>query len=475
MISTSLSFRLSLKVILLGAMLVMLVVGLSYITLDRELDLSAHENLTGKFERIEHNLKVDVTPEQLSNKPHALLDLILGHDNLSLSILDADQAPAVMLGIGQYALAPEIRTLAVGTSIAFHSWLSATNQEMLTVSKVIPTQDGQLVKALLTLDRSADRHLLLAFLKSSLVSVPVLLILIGISAWLLVQKELRPLRRFRSVAAQISTQSLSHRIKTDRLPRELKDLAHSMNFMLHRLDTGVQQLSEFSDDLAHELRSPINNLMIKTQVTLSRKRSEAEYCHVLESAIEEYERLNRIISDMLFLAQVSHPHTLIPFTPIFLRDETMRIMDLFAISAEDKDISISIRGEASTMGDRLMIQRALSNLLSNAIGHTPYGGTVAIVLTEEADEASVTVENTGAGIGAHHLPHLFERFYRVDGRRTHEQGGTGLGLAIVRSIMSLHQGRCEVESIPGHVTRFRLIFPIGQVRASSLTPTHDVF
>jgi two-component system heavy metal sensor histidine kinase CusS len=243
------------------------------------------------------------------------------------------------------------------------------------------------------------------------------------------------------------------------MPQELSELAHGINFMLHRLDAGVQQLSQFSDDLAHELRTPINNLMGKAQVTLSRERTTEEYKDVLVSCIEELERVARIVSDMLFLAQVSHPSALVPFESIALEEEALKVVDLFSLSAQDKQIHLTVLGNAQVLGDRLMIQRAISNLLSNALRHCPSGKTVTLLIEQGANQASLLVSNPGAGIEAQHLPYLFDRFYRVDSSRSRSQGSTGLGLAIVRSIMCLHQGVAEVKSLPGAVTVFRLGFP----------------
>ena len=130
---------------------------------------------------------------------------------------------------------------------------------------------------LLTQDRSADQLLVAAFLRSALVTVPMLLMLIGLAGWLVANNGLRPLRKFRALATKVSTQDLSPRIRSDQLPLELQELAHSLNVMLHRLDDGVQQLSQFSDDVAHELKTPLNNLIGKAQVTLVRERSKEQY------------------------------------------------------------------------------------------------------------------------------------------------------------------------------------------------------
>jgi two-component system heavy metal sensor histidine kinase CusS len=232
----------------------------------------------------------------------------------------------------------------------------------------------------------------------------------------------------------------------------------------------VQQLSQFSDDLAHELRAPLTNLMGKAQVTLSRERPSQEYKAGLESCTEEMERLSRIVSDMLFLAQVSHPAARAGFAQVSLGEEAQRVMELFALSAEDKQVTLNLRGDAWVMGDRLMIQRAISNLLSNAIRHTPQASTVLLLVETYSQSVSLSVGNPGRGIEAHHLPHVFERFYRADSSRTRAEGGTGLGLAIVQSIMHLHQGHADVSSQPGRFTRLRLVFPLPCDAPSDTTP-----
>ncbi|MCY1446842.1 Sensor kinase CusS [compost metagenome] len=179
---------------------------------------------------------------------------------------------------------------------------------------------------------------------------------------------------------------------------------------------------------------------------------------MLEASIEELTRLNRIINDMLFLAQVSQPHAQLPLKPVNLADEAKRVSELFEFSSEQKDISLRLHGWGSIMADRLMVQRALSNLLSNAIRHSPEGLPIDIAVERCGDEVRLSVENQGPGIEQAHLPHLFERFYRAGSGRSRLEGGTGLGLAIVKSIMQVHGGRVEVSSEVNGLTRFSLVF-----------------
>ena len=457
--NSSLSMRLGLTVSLMGAALVLLLASLAYLALSHELDNLARKGLDSKLEQIRHSLTSDLKSSDLAARPHSLLDLVLGHDNLQLSILGSDPLAEPLLNVGgdlQQSLPEALKKVP---DSGYFDWRDHRGTQLLGAARAMSLRNGEQVRVILSLDRSNDQALLSAYLRSTVIALPLLLLLIGIGAWRLVQRGLQPLQQFTRVAAKVTTQDLTHRLNLERLPRELAELGQGFNVMLHRLDGGVQRLSQFSDDLAHELRSPISNLMGKAQVTLSRERPPEEYKAVLESSIEELERVTRIVADMLFLAQVSQPASQARFTRVSLAEEARRVMDLFALSAEDKQLALELSGDAWVQGDRLMIQRAISNLLSNAIRHCPEQGRITLRIERQLQDVSLAVGNPGPGIAACHLPHLFERFYRVDSSRTRAEGGTGLGLAIVRSIMNLHQGRTEVASDPQHLTEFRLVFP----------------
>lgn len=454
--TASLSLRLGLGVTLLGATLVMLLACLAVFALDHELDSRARKDLARKMLQVEHNLRVDLRSDDLANRAHPLLDLVMGHDNLSLSVMALNGRHPPLLSLGPALNAQALRGLPVGAHLGFQQWREDDGKRVLTATRLMRLRDNTPVKVMMSLDRGDDSALLQAYLRSTLLALPLLLILIGIAAWKLVQRSLKPLRHFRRVAGNVSPQALTHRLPASGLPSELADLARAINVMLDRLDRGVRQLSQFSDDLAHELRTPLSNLMGKAQVTLAREREGPAYREVLEDSIEELTRLNRIINDMLFLAQVSQPQAQVLLKPLALADEAAQVAELFAYSAESKDIQIRLQGWGTGLADRLMFQRALSNLLSNAIRHSPEGQTVTVGIGRQGEQAWVWVENHGPGITQEHLAHLFERFYRVDSGRSRLDGGTGLGLAIVHSIMQLHGGRVEVSSRVEGPTRFTL-------------------
>ena len=239
---------------------------------------------------------------------------------------------------------------ATTDQLTYSDSTDAEGAKFLTASKLIRLKDGNRVPVLLSMDNAHDQALLSAYLRSTLIALPLLLVFIGLTAWGAVQRGLAPMREFRKVAAMVSTQDLDHRLSVVNMPQELSELAQGINFMLHRLDAGVQQLSQFSDDLAHELRTPINNLMGKAQVTLSRERTTEEYKDVLVSCTEELERVARIVSDMLFLAQVSHPSALAPFESVALEAEVAKVAEMFSLSAQEKNIHLNVVGSASVHG-----------------------------------------------------------------------------------------------------------------------------
>ncbi|MCJ0975495.1 heavy metal sensor histidine kinase [Pseudomonas sp. PS1] len=450
----SLASRLALQITLTGAALVALLIGMSYWVLVSQLESRAEEEVTDKLAQIDHGLAEDTEARMGRSWQHALSDTVLGHDNLSITVIgDTEKSP--IFSIGRFANAPEQLGL-VNRDGEYLGWTTRNGVQMLTGRKQIQVPGLGPMTLLLSQDRSADQRLVAAFLRSALVTVPMLLILIGLAGWLVANNGLRPLRKFRALATKVSTQDLSPRIRSDQLPLELQELAHSLNVMLHRLDDGVQQLSQFSDDVAHELKTPLNNLIGKAQVTLVRERSKEQYREVLESSVEELERMDRIVSDMLFLAQASQATPTLQLERLSLGSEARRVCDYFEVLAEEAGVATTVTGDGMVLGNRLMVQRAISNLLSNALRHSTIGSTVELeILDGEAEVITMTVTNQGSTIETDHIPHLFDRFYRVGGMQPR---GAGLGLAIVRSVMALHNGNVTVASKEGRTT-FELTFP----------------
>lgn len=275
-----------------------------------------------------------------------------------------------------------------------------------------------------------------------------------------VRHGLRPMLGLAATARHINARRLTTRMPVDELPLELRPLSTGFNAMLERLEEGVQRLSGFAADLAHDLRTPVNALMMQTQVALSRARTLDEYQVLLASNLEEYERLARMIENTLFLARADNAQLAMRRDRIDVRAELEHIREYFEMVAEDKQVAFGLDDVPSSplYADPVLLQRAVNNLVSNAIAHTPQGGAVSLGANREGEWLTIRVTNSGAGIPPEHLGHVFERYYRGDEARA-AGSSAGLGLSIVRAIMHLHGGAADVESIPGQRTVFLLRFP----------------
>jgi two-component system heavy metal sensor histidine kinase CusS len=260
-------------------------------------------------------------------------------------------------------------------------------------------------------------------------------------------------------ALNVTAHKLDQRMPVEAVPVEMADLAESLNTMLERLETDFAKLMDFSSDLAHELRTPISNLLTQTQFSLSHPRDASVYRDILASNAEEFQRLARMVSDMLFLAKTDHGIELPHPENIALEDEAVALFDFYDAVAEDKTIRLRLVGAGTITGDRLMVRRALSNLLSNALRHSRPGSDIDVSITHQSDDTALCVANAGDVIGAADLPRLFDRFYRVDKSRAHPSSeGAGLGLSITKAIMVAHGGSVSVTSTADK-TQFCLRFP----------------
>ena len=270
---------------------------------------------------------------------------------------------------------------------------------------------------------------------------------------------LRPLRRMSTIARGVSAHSLNARLPEESMPLELAEMAHSFNEMLGRLDDAFQRLSAFSADIAHELRTPLSNLLTHTQVTLTRPRPIEEYREALHSNLEELQWMAQLVNDMLYLAKADHGLLMPKREALDLAAEADVLLEFFAPLAEDVRVTLNREGHGHMMGDRNMLRRALSNLLDNALRFTPADGEVRVKIIDQPKGLSLTVENSGDGISKDLLPRLFDRFYRVDPAR-HEGSSehAGLGLAITQSIVRAHGGKIHCESENGW-TRFVIELP----------------
>lgn len=286
--------------------------------------------------------------------------------------------------------------------------------------------------------------------------ISLMIILIVLFA---VQKGHQPLRNVSMKIKNISSENLDVRLDPRRVPIELEQLVISFNHMIERIEDVFTRQANFSADIAHEIRTPITNLVTQTEIALSQTRSVKELEDVLYSNLEEYNRMAKMVSDMLFLAQADN-HQLIPERVLLdLQLETRKVFEFFEAWAEEQEVGLRFEGHSSLVeGDPLMLRRAIYNLLSNAIRYTPRGQSVTIHVVEKDERVELTVENPGQPIPEEHLSRLFDRFYRVDPSRQRKSEGSGIGLAIVKSIVTAHRGKISVTS-DATSTRFTLSLP----------------
>ena len=279
-----------------------------------------------------------------------------------------------------------------------------------------------------------------------------------LAAWFAVIQGHAPLRYVSTKIRSISSNQLHLRLDGEEVPVELAELVASFNDMIERMEDVFDRLSNFSADIAHEIRTPLTNITTQTEVALRKTRSIDEYKEILYSNLEEYERMTKMANDLLMLAKTDNGLLKPLFADLDLAAGIRELFDYFEAWTEEKKISLKLEGDCEIIqGDRSMIMRALSNLLSNAIRNTPANQTVTVCLSRTEDSTLITVANPGQGIPEEHLARIFDRFYRVGLSNPGE--GAGLGLAIVKSIVDIHHGKISVTSENGS-TVFSIRLPI---------------
>ena len=311
------------------------------------------------------------------------------------------------------------------------------------------------------IDITSDQELLSRYRTDLGIVLGVALLVCAAAGYQIVRAALRPLRRIARAAEEIGASTLDTRLDATGLPAELRSVAATFNAMLGRLDGSFSRLRQFSDDLAHELRTPINRLLIASEVALGQARTVEEYREVLGSNIDTCARLSQMVQSLLFLARSESPHPRIEREKIDIARELSAIRDFYEPLAAESGLELATACDPglTVEVDRSLLQRAVGNLVANAIAHTPRGGSIRIRGRDAGTLLSIEVADTGHGIPAEHLPHVFDRFYRVEQNRSTAGGNLGLGLAIVKSIALLHGGSVEIESAVAAGTRVRVHLP----------------
>ena len=461
--SYSLTLRLSAT---FAAVTVLLLAGIGsvlYAALERQLRDRDTTDLAGKTELVRHLIGRMRSAAEIAANPEPFRQFLIGHERLHFILLDAagrelyssTRLHAASMPVDQSA-APEARP---GPARAWRG-PDGRPYRVLAAQALLADPAAAPLVAVLASDTAADERLLEVFLESLLGTLILGAILAAAGGFLAVRRVLTPLHSIARTAGHITARQLDSRLEPGRAPVELRELVDAFNTMLSRLEDAFGRLSAFSADLAHEFRTPLSNLIGHAQVALTRARGAEEYRAVLESNLEECERLSRLVRDMLFLAEADHAQTTLAVETFDLRRVVDKVVDSYEPLAEERGVRIVVEGTAEVAADRPLVERAIANLLSNALKHTPEACTVRLRVHRGGDgSACLDVENPGPGIPAEHLPRIFDRFYRLETGRERKGPSTGLGLSIVKSIAELHGGSVEVQSGSGQTTRFTLRLP----------------
>ncbi|WP_454807540.1 heavy metal sensor histidine kinase [Paraburkholderia fungorum] len=358
--------------------------------------------------------------------------------------------PALHAGVqNRLPTLPDIRQTLLPDGVPVH-W---------AIAAVKAREDGSEVEVIAAHPMTQEMRMLAAYRNRIVLATLTGMLAATLLAYYVLRRTFRPVREIATRAAQISPASLSVRLDSEAAPVELRQLTHAFNAMLDRLADGFQRLSQFSADLAHEIRTPVGALIGQTQVTLAKTRDADEYQQVLESNLEELNRLSHIAENILFLAHADHAALSIEREPVDLRDELVRIADYFEGPADERGMRFSVEAKGIASANPMLCRRAINNLVVNAVRYGANNTVVRLSGTQDEQGATVVVENDGAPIPDEQLNRLFDRFYRADAARSAFTESSGLGLAIVRAIMHLHGGTARVVCpVPG-VVRFELRFP----------------
>jgi len=376
----------------------------------------------------------------------------------SIRVIDSTgRTVAETPGMARLLPASVFRIAETSSSLASKAKDYRAGDKLFSLMVVTQQSGGETYRIQIAQDRSGDDEFRKEFGALLAIVLAFGILASAVIAITVTKRGLRPVAEMTRSFQRVEPSHLQERVPPSGWPRELQPLAVAFDEMLDRLEDSFTRLSQFSADLAHELRTPIANIRGEGEVALTRPRTSDEYREVIESTVGECERLSGIIDSLLFLARAEAPDRHIQRTLFDGHSAVEKIATYYGAIAEERGIAISCKGKAEIYADPMLFGRAVSNLVDNAVRFTPNGGSVLISIAANDTQSEVSVRDTGCGIPTEEIPRVFDRFYRTDPSRSSD--GAGLGLALVKSITDLHGGSASIKSEINRGTTVTLVFP----------------
>ena len=460
--SYSLLRRLTLAFAAVAALVFALTGAYLYRSLSAELTRRDDIEISAKLNQFLQLARASGSTAALRADPAVFHDVLLSHPGVYLGIYDAQHRPLVEHSDEAGNTLASVISASHPAGNAGSPFTCAPpgigTSRCVYARETLPS--GEAIQVALARTATDRQSLLESYRVDIWLAAAVGALLVGALGYAVASRGLRPVESLGRQTSRIEAHNLNARLDARGGPVELRELATSVNRMLDRLERAFVRLSQFSSDLAHDMRTPLANVISSSQITLSRARTTDEYEALIESNIEECERLQRMIENMLFLARTDNARQHLKTAELDAGSELRRLASYFQALADEAGVRIDVHGEAPVVADATLFRRAVSNLASNALEHAQAASTIELAVSVQGSYAVVEVTNRGVAIPPEQVERIFERFYRIDSSRHGAARNAGLGLAIVKSIIELHRGKVEVASRDGRTT-FALYFPRG--------------
>lgn len=433
-----------------------------YSSVKQAMDVRADYTLIGRVEHFRNLLHDLYNVKQMEARP-AIFESMLGNEQDVRIFRRVGKPPFIRVNPDGMK-PPKMVPVSVDQPLTMSSLYTGQRPDGIRVTWVSALakvgNDGGIVDITAAYVMVQEEQMLAEYRLHVIEAIALAVLLTTLLGFLLLKRGLRPLTTMSNCAAKISPANLSVRLPSGDAPSELSQLVLAFNAMLDRLQTGYEHLSQFSADLSHEIRTPINVLMGQTQVALGQTRTPDEYEQLLESNLEEFTRLAHIVENILFLSRTDQDVVVVERTSLVLSDELHRIADYFEGLAQERGMTFEVEASGTGHVNLVMWRRAVNNLVINAIRYGKSGTSIRLYAQANEKGSTVAVENQGPSLAQDEMDRMFSRFYRGDKSRSEYTESNGLGLALVKAIVTIHGGSATASAPREGIVRFSLWFPV---------------